>query len=74
MGKGARIRRERAVKDAERDTLPARHVLPPGVAREQRQRNRRAFRAFQQLPLEQRRAWMKDDPTENTDTTEENHG
>jgi hypothetical protein len=74
MGKGARIRRERAAKEASRTPPRATHVDPPSVARERRRRGRRAFKEFMKLPRDQRRPWENETPTENTDTTKENHG
>lgn len=67
MGKGARIRRERAAKEATRQPAQATPVDPPSVAKEKRRRFRRAFAEFRQLPREQRQPWT----AETTDTEKE---
>lgn len=75
MGKGARLRRERAAATETTSNRPEPiRVDPPGVARHRRQKQRRAFREFMRLPRDQRRPWEGAEKTTTESTEESTNG
>lgn len=74
MGKASRLRAERKATSEEVPLRPqAKRVTRPSIAKDARKRQAAAFRAWQQLPLEARRAPLKgtalDPERTNTETT-----